>query len=63
MLSSQNLHHRIALDYRRKKKVNDFVTVGKKFEYKNSIFSLMFVMICHCGGTCLIRLLHWKNSK
>jgi len=39
MLLSQNLHHRTALEYCGKKKGNDFVTVGKKFEYKNSIFS------------------------
>jgi hypothetical protein len=31
MLLSQNLHHRAALEYRGKKKGNDFVTVGKKF--------------------------------
>ena len=24
--------------------------------------SQMFVLICHCGGTCLIRILHSKNS-
>jgi len=23
----------------------------------------MFVLICHCGGTCLIRILHSKMSK
>jgi hypothetical protein len=30
MLLSQNLHHHTALEYRGKKKGNDFVTVGKK---------------------------------
>jgi hypothetical protein len=31
MLLSQNLDHHAALEYRGKKKGNDFVTVGKKF--------------------------------
>jgi len=37
MLLRQNLLHKIALEYRGNKKGNDFITVGKKFEYKNSI--------------------------
>jgi hypothetical protein len=39
MLLRQNLLQNIALEYRGNKKGNDFVTVGKIFEYKNSIFS------------------------
>jgi hypothetical protein len=36
MVLRQILVHRIALEYRGNKKGNDFVTVGKKFEYKFS---------------------------
>ena len=43
MLLSQNLDHRAALEYRGKKKGNDFVTVGKKFEYK---ISKMLLDVC-----------------
>jgi len=50
MLLSQNLHHRTALEYRGKKKGNDFVTVGKNFEYKNSIF---------CSDVCYDLSLWW----
>jgi hypothetical protein len=35
--------HRIALEYRGNKKGNDFVTVGKFFEYK---FSKMLSDVC-----------------
>jgi len=40
---SQFLLHRAALEYCGKKKGNDFVTVGKKFEYK---FSTLLLDIC-----------------
>jgi hypothetical protein len=43
MLLRQNLLHNIALEYRGNKKGNDFVTVGKTFEYK---FSKMLFDVC-----------------
>ena len=42
--------HRAALEYCGKKKGNDFVTVGKKFEYKN------FKMLSDVCFDCLIRI-------
>jgi len=59
----QILLHNRALEYRGKIFVNDFVTVGKKFEYNFQNCSWMVVLICHCGGTCLIRILLSKSSK
>jgi hypothetical protein len=43
MLLRQNLHHKIALEYHGNNFVNDFVTVGKFFEYK---FSKMLSGVC-----------------
>src|ERR1700729_1795239 len=43
MVLSQFLLHRAALEYRGNKKGNDFVTVGKFFEYK---FSKMLSDVC-----------------
>ena len=38
-------------------------TMGKFFEQKFAKCSQMFVLICHCGDTCLIRVLHSNKTK
>jgi len=43
MLLRQNLVHNIALEYCGNKKGNDFVTMGKKFQYK---ISKLFSDVC-----------------
>jgi hypothetical protein len=43
MLLRENLLHKIALEYCGNKNDNDFVTMGKKFEYT---FSKMLLDVC-----------------
>jgi hypothetical protein len=54
MLLRQNLLHNIALEYRGNKKGNDFVTMGKNFEYK---FSKMLLDVCFDLSSWW----HWPN--
>ena len=55
ILRSKNGTVGLFLDYHGKK----IVIVGKFLEYSNfSKCSLMFVFVCHCGCTSLIKILH-----
>src|SRR6202050_1487350 len=59
ILCSKNSTVGLILDYHGKK----IVTVGKFLEYSTfSKCSLMFVFVCHCGCTSLIKILHPQYS-
>jgi len=62
--TSYESFHNIALEYCGKVFVNDFVTVRKRNWIQNFKNALrLLVLICYYGGTCLIRLLHFKKSQ
>src|ERR1700733_1885005 len=63
MVLRQNLLHKIALEYHGNIFQYKFVTVEKNLNTNFQKCSQMFVLICHCGGTCLIRILLLNNSK
>src|ERR1700691_691924 len=55
------LDHKISLEYRGEKKVIILLLWEKNLNTNFQKCSQMFVLICHCCGNCLIRILHSKS--